>query len=107
MLTTALPHLLRLSVPIVQAPIGSATCPALAAAVSNAGGLGMLALSWKDIDSARLAIRETRELTGKPFGVNLVLAWDQQERLELCLQERVPILSFSWGDPSAYIKTAK
>jgi nitronate monooxygenase len=107
MLKTALTRLLGLSVPIVQAPIGSASCPALAAAVSNAGGLGMLALSWKDIDGARLAIRETRELTGKPFGVNLVLAWDQQERLEVCLQERVPILSFSWGDPAVYTKTAK
>jgi hypothetical protein len=61
MLQTKLTDLLGLSAPILQAPIGSARCPTLAAAVSNAGGPGMLALTWKDIESARLAIRETKE----------------------------------------------
>jgi nitronate monooxygenase len=44
-LGTALTEALEIDVPIVQAPIGSATCPALAASVSNAGGLGMLAIT--------------------------------------------------------------
>src|SRR5215207_2240950 len=60
-LKTDLCGLLGVELPIVQAPIGSASCPALAAAVSNAGGLGMLALSWTDENSVRRAIRETRE----------------------------------------------
>jgi nitronate monooxygenase len=107
MLQNELTDLLGLSVPILQAPIGSASCPALAAAVSNAGGLGMLALTWKSIDSARLAIRKTKQLTNKPFGVNLVLAWDQRERLEVCLEEHVPVLSFSWGDPTPYTVIAR
>ena len=45
-LATPLCALLGIDVPIVQAPIGSATCPELAAAVSGAGGLGTLALTW-------------------------------------------------------------
>ena len=100
---TLLADLLDIHLPIIQAPIGSASCPELAAAVSNAGGLGMLALSWHGLEAARRAIRETRALTDGPFGVNLVLQWDQAERLEACLEERAPIVSFSWGDPEPYL----
>jgi len=103
MLRTLLADLLGIGLPIIQAPIGSASCPQLAAAVSNAGGLGMLALTWQDLKAARHAIRETRTLTDRPFGVNLVLQWDQAERLAACLEEGVPIVSFSWGDPKPYL----
>ena len=103
MLHTQLADLLGISLPIVQAPIGSASCPQLAAAVSNAGGLGMLALSWHGVEAARQSIRKTRMLTDRPFGVNLVLQWDQAERLEACLEEGVPVVSFSWGDPDPYL----
>lgn len=99
--------MLGIEFPIVQAPIGSATCPQLAAAVSNAGGLGMLALSWSDFQAARRAIRETRALTPRPFGVNLVLEWDQRERLDVCLEEGVSILSFFWGDPTPYLPATR
>src|SRR5437764_14043130 len=87
----------NIELPIVQAPMGGASCAALAAAVSNAGGLGMLALSWSSADDMRREIRETRELTGRPFGVNLGLNWPQADRLAVCLEERVPIISFFWG----------
>lgn len=103
-LRTSFCELLGVDLPIVQAPIGSATNPALAAAVSNAGGLGMLAGTWRDPDSLRRIVRETRELTGRPFGVNLVLRWPPEERLELCLEEGVEVVSFSWGDPAPYIE---
>jgi nitronate monooxygenase len=85
---------------VVQAPIGSATTPALAAAVSEAGGLGMLALSWSDLDVVRSHLRATKQLTQRPFGVNLVLQWPQQDRLEICLREQVPVVSTFWGDPA-------
>lgn len=98
-LRTSLCSVLGIEVPIIQAPIGSGTCPALAAAVSNAGGLGMLALSWRDPDEIRPMIRETRERTDRPFGVNLGLAWSQDARLAVCLEEGVPIVSFFWGPP--------
>jgi nitronate monooxygenase len=105
-LRTKLTELLGIALPIIQAPIGSATCPKLAAAVSNAGGLGTLALTWKDLESTRRAIRETRAQTDHPFGVNLVLEWDQHKRLDVCLEEQVPVISFFWKDPSPYLAAA-
>ncbi len=101
---TSLSQLLRIDLPIVQAPIGDATSPALAAAVSNAGGLGTLAMSFEGIDAMRQSIRETRSLTNHPFGVNLILNWPQEERLKVCLEEGVGVVSFFWGDPSPYVK---
>ncbi len=102
-LNTPLCHLLHLDVPIIQAPIGGATTPALAAAVSNAGGLGTLAVTWQSPEVIRRMIRETHHLTHRPFGINLVLQWNQEERLRACLEEGVAVVSFFWGDPSPYI----
>jgi NAD(P)H-dependent flavin oxidoreductase YrpB (nitropropane dioxygenase family) len=93
--------------PIIQAPIGSATCPELVAAVSEAGGLGMFAMSWRDEAHIRALIPQTRTLTNRPFGVNLVLAWPQMDRLRVCLEEGVRIISFSWGDPLPYYPLVK
>lgn len=103
MLATPLCPLLGIDLPIIQAPIGSATAPALAAAVSNAGGLGMLAVTWQDIDALRHTLRATRRLTDRPFGVNLVLHWPPVERLAVCLAEGVAMVSFFWGDPAPYV----
>lgn len=103
MLSTPLCPLLGIDLPIIQAPIGSATTPALAAAVSNAGGLGMLAVTWRDSDELRHTLRATRRLTDRPFGVNLVLRWPPAERLAVCLEEGVPVVSFFWGDPAPYV----
>src|SRR4051812_49970263 len=100
---TAFTRRLGIEAPIVQAPMGGATNPALAAAVSNAGGLGMLALSWHPPEAARAVIRATRALTDRPFGVNLVLAFPQAERVAVCLEERVPVISFFWGDPAPHV----
>jgi len=103
MLATPLCPLLGIDLPIIQAPIGSATTPALAAAVSNAGGLGMLAVTWQNINELRHTLRATRQLTDRPFGVNLVLHWPTAERLAVCLEEGVPVVSFFWGDPAPYV----
>jgi nitronate monooxygenase len=104
MLTTKLTQLLKIDTPIIQAPIGRASCPALAAAVSNAGGLGMLSITWHSLDETRRAIWETKQLTHKPFGVNLVLEWNPEERLQIALENAVPVISFFWGDPSPYLE---
>lgn len=106
LLHTRLVDLLGIDLPIIQAPVGSATCPELAAAVSNAGGLGMLALTWKDLEEARQLIRETRKRTARPFGVNFVLEWDAARHLDVFLEEGVKIISFFWGDPRRYIPIA-
>ena len=100
---TSLTRLLGIEHPIVQAPIGSATSPELVAAVSNAGGLGLLALSWTDAETTRALIRRTRQLTRRPFGVNLVLAFDQAQRVRICREERVAVVNFSWGDAGDFI----
>ena len=100
-LRTPFCDLAGIELPIVQAPVSDA--PALAAAVSNAGGLGMLQLSWFGLDQARAAIRETRRLTDRPFGVNLVLEWPQEERLALALEEGVRVVSLFWGDPAPHV----
>lgn len=102
-LRTNLTDKLGIDVPIIQAPVGSGTTPTLAAAVSNAGGLGMLSGTWREPEALRSLIRETKALTDRPFGVNLVLHWPPEERLAICLEEQVPIISFFWGDPTPYI----
>jgi nitronate monooxygenase len=84
-------------VPVMQAPIGPAATPALAAAVSGAGGLGSLGVSWTEPDVLRSQIREIRRATDRPFCVNLVLAFEQEERLEIAVGEGVELISFSWG----------
>jgi NAD(P)H-dependent flavin oxidoreductase YrpB (nitropropane dioxygenase family) len=94
---------LDLTAPVVQAPIGSATTPELAAAVSNAGGLGMLALTWTPPGSVREVIRATRALTDRAFGVNLVLEWAQEERVQACAEESAAVVSTFWGDPRPYV----
>lgn len=96
---TSLTRMLGVDHPIIQAPIGGLSNPRLAAAVSNAGGLGMLALTWSDPDEVRAAIRTTRALTEHPFGINLILAWPQEERLAVVLEEGVQIVSFFWEIP--------
>ena len=100
---TPLCRVLGLTAPVVQAPIGSAATPALAAAVSNAGGLGMLALSWTPPDAVRARLRDVRARTERPFGANVILEWDQRERIAACLAESVPVVSTFWGDPAPYV----
>ncbi len=103
-LATDFTSLAGIDLPIVQAPIGSGTTPELAAAVSNAGGLGMLSLTWRSPNEARELIRQTRALTDRPFGINLVLLWDATERLSIALEEGVRVISLSWGDPTSWVE---
>jgi nitronate monooxygenase len=94
--------LLGIEWPIVQAPMGSAAVPQLAAAVSNAGALGTLALTWP-VDVGAV-VRETASLTARPFGGNFVLAWDQLRRLDEALEAGLRIVSLTWGDPGGYVE---
>ncbi|WNC93371.1 nitronate monooxygenase [Paraburkholderia sp. FT54] len=67
----ALLRLLGIDKPIIQAPMAGVSTPALAAAVSNAGGLGSLGVGAMNADGARKVIRETRAQTDKPFNINV------------------------------------
>lgn len=99
-LRTPICDLLGIDVPLVQAPIGRASCPELAAAVSNAGALGMLGVTFLDGAALRAALGETRRFTDRPFGINLILEWDQRERLAVCLEEGVRLISYFWAEMS-------
>src|SRR5437016_6336271 len=103
---TRLCELLGIEHPIVLAPMGGVVTPALAAAVSNAGGLGMLPLTWSSPDEIARSVREVREQTDRPFGINLGLAWDQRERLAAALDAGARIVSLFWGDPSSLVPDA-
>ena len=104
---TAICDLFGIEIPIVSAPMGGAVGPKFTAAVCNAGGLGTIPLWRADIETLGGQIREVKSLTDKPFAVNLNLDFPQEERLEACLQERVPVISFFWGDPGGLVSRAK
>jgi nitronate monooxygenase len=106
MLHTPLCDRLGIDVPILCAPMGFVTGPELAAAVSNAGGLGILSFNRNPPEMLRQEIRRLRHLTPKPFGVNLLLPAGVEAHVAVCLEERVPLLSLFWGDPSPYVEPA-
>jgi len=107
MMKTDVCERLGIDLPIILAPMAGAVGPELAAAVSNAGGLGILPLWRADPDTLRAAVRETRSLTPAPFAVNLNMEFPQEELLEACLEEGVPIISFFWRDPGDLVARAK
>ncbi len=72
--TTTVTELLRITLPIIQAPMaGGATTPELVASVSNAGGLGSLGAGYMTPDEIRSIIKKIRQLANKPFAVNLFI----------------------------------
>jgi len=92
-------ELLGIEHPIVQAPMSAV--PGLAAAVSNAGGLGTVALTWSD--DAGDVVRETAALTDRPFGGNFILTSDHHHRLDQALEAGLRVVSFMWADPTDYV----
>lgn len=98
----ALARVLGIEIPLIQAPTGSIATPELAAAVSNAGGLGSLGLTWMAEAEAVAAVRRLRSLTSRPFLVNFALAFAPRA-LPAILAERVPIVSLSWGLDAAAV----
>jgi nitronate monooxygenase len=98
--STSLCKMLGIEQPIVQAPMSD--IPPLAAAVSNAGALGMVTLTWSADTGA--VVRETAALTARPFGGNFVLTSDHHRPLDQALDAGLRIVSFMWGDSSSYVK---
>ncbi|KAG9128380.1 hypothetical protein FRC07_014793 [Ceratobasidium sp. 392] len=113
MIVTKLTELLGIRVPVVQGGMQWVGLPVLAAAVSNAGGLGILtALSQPDPNALRIAIRETRKLTDKPFGVNLTLLPsinppDYEGYARAAVEEGVRIFETAGNNPGPLIKFFK
>lgn len=104
-------RLCNVQFPIYQAGLGGVAGPDLAAAVSQAGGLGHMGCIRRSASDVRLWIREARKKTDKPFGVNLVPAGGGPDgfeaQLSVVLEERPKVLSLFWGDFSQVIPRAK
>ena len=105
---TPLTELLRIRHPVVQAAMGYVSGPRLAAATSNAGGLGLIASATMSLDELRDAIKETSGRTDAPFGVNLRAdAPDAAERVGLIIAGRVPVASFAQAPKPELIAALK
>ncbi|WP_138159386.1 NAD(P)H-dependent flavin oxidoreductase [Peptoniphilus catoniae] len=97
--------LLNIKYPIIQGGMAYISTSALAAAVSNAGGLGQVATGGFSPDEIRREIRKTKELTDKPFGVNVVLMHpDVDEIIDIVIDEGVKIITCGAGNPAPYFK---
>ncbi|KAI0346401.1 inosine monophosphate dehydrogenase [Trametopsis cervina] len=112
-LVTPLTKLLDIRVPVVQGGMQWVGLPPLAAAVSNAGGLGILtALTQPNPEALRQAIRDTRKLTSKPFGVNVTLLPsinppDYEGFARIAVEEGVRIFETAGNNPGPLIKFFK
>ena len=95
-------RLLGVEVPIFQAPMGHVAKPPLVAAVSEAGAMGLVPGSLGTAVT-RADIRRTRELTSKPFGVNLPLAFLRDaDIVEMIVDEGIEFVTTSAGSPDKY-----
>jgi NAD(P)H-dependent flavin oxidoreductase YrpB (nitropropane dioxygenase family) len=107
-IATALTGLLGIRYPIVQAAMGYVSGPRLAAATSNAGGLGLIASATMSLAELESAIAETAARTSAPFGVNLRAdAPDAAERVRLIVSAHVPVASFAQAPKPDLIATLK
>lgn len=108
-LDTRLTRLLGIRYPIIQAGMSCASsCAALPAAVSNGGGLGVIAAGPMRLADLAQTLREMRELTDKPFAVNIPLyRKGADEVLDLLVAERVPVIIASQGSPKAHLQRFK
>ncbi|MFC5396800.1 NAD(P)H-dependent flavin oxidoreductase [Bosea vestrisii] len=99
--------LARCRLPVVQAPIGGVAGPSLASAVANAGGLGSMALTWRDAPGVRAALREVRATSTGAINANFVLDFPVDAQLDAALEEGVEVVSFFWGDARSHITRVK
>ncbi|OPJ63607.1 enoyl-[acyl-carrier-protein] reductase FabK [Clostridium oryzae] len=100
--------LLNIQYPIFQGGMAWIADSSLAAAVSNAGGLGLIAGANAPVSYVREQIRKTKELTDKPFGVNIMLLSDNAEELaKVVCEENVKVVTTGAGNPGKYIKMWK
>jgi enoyl-[acyl-carrier protein] reductase II len=101
-------QLLGVDYPIVQAPMGYIARAQLASAVSNAGGLGIIETSSGDLDAVRGEITKMRDLTDKPFGVNIAQLFVRDASIvDFVVDNGVRFVTTSAGDPTKYTSMLK
>jgi enoyl-[acyl-carrier protein] reductase II len=105
---TRFTRLLDIDVPIVQAPMGWIARSRLASAVSNAGGLGIIETSSGELDVIRDEIGRMKELTDRPFGVNIAQLFVRDPSIvDFVVEQGVRFVTTSAGDPRQYTSTLK
>jgi NADH:quinone reductase (non-electrogenic) len=108
---TRVTELLNIKYPIIQGGLAYLAYSELAAAVSNAGGLGQItAMSLESPDSLRREIRKVRELTSKPFGVNYAIGQHGRpfaDFLQVSIDEEVPVVTMTGGNPAPIFEQLK
>ena len=105
MIDTPVCELLGIRYPILQGGMAWIADAKLAAAVSNAGGLGIISAMNAGGDWVREQIRQAKSLTDKPFGVNIMLASPHAEDVaQIVIEEQVPVVTTGAGNPSKYMK---
>ena len=101
-------ELLGVELPIVQAPMGWIARSPLAAAVSNAGGMGIIETSSGQLDAVREEIRKMRDLTDRPFGVNIAQAFVRDPAIvDFVASQGVRFVTTSAGSPTRYTASLK
>ncbi|MCE5282218.1 MAG: nitronate monooxygenase [Deltaproteobacteria bacterium] len=104
---TRITELFGIDYPILLSGMSWISVPKMVAAVSNAGGLGILATGPLDAEHTRQAIREIRGLTDKPFGCNASLLFPgAAENARVMLEEQVPVINFALGKGDWIVKEA-
>ena len=107
-ITNRITELLGVDYPIIQAPMGWIARSQLASAVSNAGGLGIIETSSGELDAVREEIRKMRDLTDKPFGVNIAQAFVRDPNIvQFVIDQGVRFVTTSAGDPTRYTGALK
>lgn len=108
MLNSKICDLLNIEYPILQGGMAWVATAELAAAVSNAGGLGLIGAGHMPPDALRTEIRKAKELTAKAFGVNIMLMSPfVKEVMQVVMEERVPVITTGAGNPGEYIPALK
>src|SRR5690242_8982694 len=102
-------RMLGVDIPIVQAPMGWIARSQLASAVSNAGAMGIIETSSGELDVIREEIRKMRDLTDKPWGVNIAQAFvrDPAVIVEFVVEQGVKFVTTSAGSPTKYTASLK
>lgn len=102
---TQLCEILGIQYPVLQGGMAWVANASLASAVSNAGGLGLIAAANAPADVVREEIRKTKAATDKPFGVNIMLMSPFVDEIaKLVIEEQVPIVTTGAGLPTKYMK---
>lgn len=101
-------EMLGVEIPIIQAPMGWIARSQLASAVSNAGGMGIIETSSGELDQIKIEIKKMKDLTDKPWGVNIAQAFVRDPNIaQFVIDQGVRFVTTSAGSPTRYTEPLK